>query len=137
MRNTYRVLPMEALATVPGMPPLFKGTVTARGKHVPVLDLRAKLGLQMTGQSAEGRIVIVNTVGHDIGFIVDAVAGVSPVLKSSIESAEMSRVRDNYLSGKTVLGSHQVFLLDIDRVCSIFKDDMPATPKSREPTSVR
>ena len=137
MRDTYRVLPMEALARVPNMPPFLKGAVNLRGMLVPVLDLRTRLGLQITRQTAESRIVIVNTAGQDVGFIVDAVTGVLPVPTSSIEPVSASSIRSNYLSGIAVLGSRQVFLLDLDKVFSVFNGHIPAVLTGDEATPVR
>lgn len=137
MRDTYRVLPMEALARVANMPPFLKGTVNIRGMLVPVLDLRARLGFQITRQTAESRIVIVNTAGQDIGFIVDAVTGVLPVPMSLIEPVTASGIRSNYLSGIAILGTRQVLLLDLDKVFSVFNGYIPAVPISNEPIPVR
>jgi purine-binding chemotaxis protein CheW len=137
MRNTYRVLPMEALARVPNMPDFLKGVVNLRGTLVPVLDLRARLGLEITSQTAESRIVIVNTAGQDVGFIVDAMTGVLPVPTSSIEAANKASTRSNYLSGIAVLGSRQVLLLDLDKVFAIFNGHIPEVETNDKPTPVR
>jgi purine-binding chemotaxis protein CheW len=137
MRNTYRILPMEALTRVPKMPPFFKGTVNLRGAHVPVLDLRTRLDIKVNRQTAESRIVIVNTAGQDVGFIVDAVAGVLPILTSSIEPVTASDARNNHLSGISVLGSRQVLLLDLDKVFSVSNDRIPAVPASDKQVPVR
>ena len=137
MRDTNRILPMEALTRVPNMPSFLKGTVNLRGMHVPVLDLKTMLGLQKTRQTAESRIVTVNTAGRDIGFIVDAVTGVLPVPTSLIEPVTTPNIRGNYLSGIAVLGSRQVLLFDLDKVFSVFNGYIPAVPTSDEATPVR
>jgi purine-binding chemotaxis protein CheW len=125
IKDTCRVLPVEALDRVPDMPPLLKGIVNLRGMPVPVLDLRTRLCLPITRQTAESRIVIVNTAGQYFGFIVDAVSGVSPVPTSSINEAPVSEVSNNYLSGIATLGHRQVSLLDLDKVFSVFDGHIP------------
>jgi len=137
MKDTHRVLPMDALTRVPKMPSFFKGTVNLRGMRVPVLDLRMKLGIQTTKQTAESRIVIVNTAGRDVGFVVDAVTGVLPVPMSSIEPVTTPGTQGNYLSGIAVLDSRQVSLLDLDKVFSVFNGNISTVPISNEPTPVR
>ena len=137
MRDTYRVLPMEALARVPNMPPFLKGAVNLRGMLVPVLDVRTRLGLEINRQTVESRIVVINTAGQDVGFIVDAVTGVLPVPTSSIESVSTSSVRSNCLSGIAVLGSRQVLLLDLDKVFSVFNGNIPTIPTDDIPAPVR
>jgi len=137
MRDTYRVLPMEALARVPNMPSFLKGAVNLRGMLVPVLDVRTRLGLETTRQTAESRIVTVNTAGKDIGFIVDAVTGVLPVPTSLIEPVTTPNIRGNYLSGIAILGSRQVLLLDLDKVFSVVNGHIPSVPTGDEATPVR
>lgn len=126
IKDTCRVLPMEALTRASNMPPFLKGTVDLQGVTVPVLDLRTRLGLPPTRQTAESRIVIVNTAGQYIGFIVDAVTGVSPVPTSLINEVPVSDVHSEYLSGIATLGSRQVFLIDLDKVFSVLDGRIPA-----------
>ena len=118
------------------MPSFFKGTVNLRETRVPVLDLRTRLGLETTKQTTESRIVVVNTDGKDVGFIVDAVTGVLPVLTSSIEPVTVSDARSDYLSGITMLDSRQVLLVDLNKVFSIFNDNIPAIPTDNIPAAV-
>jgi len=137
MRSTCRILPKEALTRVPKMPPLFKGTLSLRGKHVSVFDIRSRLGLKTTRQTAESRIIVVNTAGKDVGFVVDAVTGVLPVLNSSIEPVSTYDNHSDYLSGITTLGSRQVLLIDLDRMFSIFNSHIPAMQTDNMPAPVR
>ncbi|HEY41822.1 MAG TPA: purine-binding chemotaxis protein CheW [Dehalococcoidia bacterium] len=137
MKDSYRVLPMDALIRVSHMPPFLKGVVNLRGVSVPVLDLRTRLDLPKTRQTAESRIVIASTAGQYIGFIVDAVTGVSPIPTSSINEAPVSEVRSNYLSGTATLGPRQVFLIDLNKVSSLFDGRILATPANDEPAPVR
>jgi purine-binding chemotaxis protein CheW len=137
MRSTCRILPKEALTRVPKMPPFFKGTVNLRGRHIPVFDIKERLGLKRTRQTTESRIIVVNTAGKDVGFVVDAVAGVLPVLTSSIEPVSTSDIHSNYLSGIITMGSRQVLLLDLDRTFSVSKSLIPSVPTDNEPARVR
>ena len=137
MRSTCHILPREALTRVAKMPPFFKGTVNLRGTHVPVFDIRSRLGLKTARQTAESRIIVVTNVGKDIGFVVDAVIGVLPVLTSSIEPASTSDTRCNYLSGITTMDARQVLLLDLDRMFSIFNSHIPAIQTDNVPAPVR
>ena len=119
MKDTHRVLPVDTLTRVPNMPLFLKGIVNLRGMPVPVLDLRTRLGLPIIRQSAESRIIIIDSAGQYIGFIVDAVTGVSPIPTSSIDKAPVSGV-GSYYSGTATLGPRQVFLLDLSRVFTVF-----------------
>ncbi len=128
IRDTYRVLQMDSLIKVPDAPPVLKGAVTLLGKLVPVVDLRKRLGLQVTRPTLESRIVVVNIAEREIGLIVDSVTGVLPIPLSSVETATAPAARTGYLWGIANLGPRQVLLLDLDKVFSVFNGRIPAAP---------
>jgi purine-binding chemotaxis protein CheW len=128
IRDTYRVLRMDSLIKVADAPPVLKGAVNLLGKLVPVVDLRKRLGLQVTRPTSESRIVVVNIAEREIGLITDSVIGVLPILRSSIEPVNAATAYANYLWGIANLGPRQVLLLDLDKVFSVFNGRIPAVP---------
>ena len=128
IRDTYRVVRMDSLIKVPGASPVLKGAVDLRGRLVPVVDLRKGLGLQVIRPTLESRIVVVNIAEREIGLIVDSVTGVLPIPLSSVEPATSPPTRTSYLWGIANLGPRQVFLLDLDKVFSVFNGRIPAMP---------
>lgn len=137
IRDTCRILPMEALTRVRNMPSFFKGTVYFQGKRVPVVDLKKRLGLKTTKQTAESRIVVINVAGRNVGFIVDDVSGVLPIPASLIEPVNNSIIKSNQLSGIAVQNSKSVLLLDLDKVFSVFNDRTLKIQTDNMPTPIR
>jgi len=81
VREIIGLLPITA---VPQMPSAVLGVVNLRGRVIPVVDLRVRLGLPGGAPSARTCIVVVDT-GAQTGLIVDAVEEVVEILGEQIE----------------------------------------------------
>ena len=77
----------EVLTHVPKAPPFVEGVINLRGAVLPVIDLRRRLGLPTVERSDRQRIMVFLIEGMRTGFIVDSVAEVLKIHKSSIEAA--------------------------------------------------
>lgn len=75
------------LTQVPKAPADVEGVINLRGAVLPVMDLRRRLGLDPIERSDRQRIIVLLIDGVRTGFIVDSVAEVLKVHKSSIEAA--------------------------------------------------
>jgi purine-binding chemotaxis protein CheW len=77
----------EQLTHVPKVPPFVEGVINLRGAVLPVIDLRRRLGLPTLPRSDRQRVMVFLIAGLRTGFIVDSVAEVLRIHKSSIEPA--------------------------------------------------
>jgi len=74
------------ITSLPKAPMYFKGVVNLRGKVIPVIDLRLKLGMPEKEYDEETCIIIVNLYGDkQVGLIVDTVSEVFDIPMSEIE----------------------------------------------------
>jgi len=116
------IIGMMEITRVPQTPPFVKGVINLRGKVVPVIDLRAKFGLE-EGEYTERTCVIVVEVarasGHVlIGSVVDSVSEVLSIRESEIEETPDFGVGldTRYILGMAKAGGSIKILLDIDKV---------------------
>lgn len=77
----------EELTHVPKAPPFVEGVINLRGAVLPVIDLRRRLNLPDVERSDRQRVMVFLIEGVRTGFIVDSVAEVLKIHKSSIEPA--------------------------------------------------
>ncbi len=77
----------DELTHVPKAPPFVEGVINLRGVVLPVIDLRRRLGLPPFPRSDRQRVMVFLIAGIRTGFIVDSVAEVLKIPKSSIEPA--------------------------------------------------
>lgn len=107
-----------AITPVPNTPGYLKGVMNLRGTIVPVVDLRAKFGMEAAEYTAF-TVIIVLTVGTKVmGLIVDAVSDVLNIPKTDIQATPDfgAQVDARFISGMAKAGDKLVVLLDIDRV---------------------
>jgi purine-binding chemotaxis protein CheW len=78
--HVVEVVRMAALAPVPGAPPHVLGLLDLRGRVVPVLDLRRRLGLAPAEPGLSTPICVVEARGRGFGLVADAVTDVRPLL---------------------------------------------------------
>jgi purine-binding chemotaxis protein CheW len=119
------IITMLHITMVPQMPPYVKGVINLRGKVIPVIDLRAKLGLAEAEISENTCIVVVQIAMaggevKNIGLIVDAVEEVANVVAEEIEPAPDfgASIQVEYILGMAKIKSSVKSLLDIEKVIS-------------------
>ncbi len=116
---------ISAITPVPNTLPYVKGVMNLRGSVVPVLDLRARLGMT---EAVHGRLTVIIVVIVDaraVGLVVDGVCDVLAISREDIESApSFSGPQEGaFVAGLAHAGEKLVILLDLDAVCRV---DEPA-----------
>jgi purine-binding chemotaxis protein CheW len=107
-----------AVTPIPNTPPCIKGVMNLRGTVVPVVDLRAKLGMTEAEYTRFTVIIVVKVGEHVVGLIVDAVSDVLDVAASDmVPPPEMGAdVDTSLLTGMAKSDERLVSLLAIERV---------------------
>ncbi|MBE3577312.1 MAG: chemotaxis protein CheW [Limnochordales bacterium] len=111
---------LQPITRVPRTPDFIEGVTNLRGRVIPVLDLRRRLGLPADPPGREARIVVVEYQGEIIGMIVDGVSEVLTIDPASVEppSPYVVSVDTQYITGILKLADRLVILLDLTRVLS-------------------
>lgn len=123
--NIKEILEYGNLTTVPMMPAFIRGVINLRGAVVPVVDLSARFGRQMSEATRRSCIVIieveVDSGVQDIGLMVDAVSAVLEIPASEIEPAPSfgARIRADFISGMAKVDGKFVILLNVSKVLSV------------------
>ena len=119
VREIIRLAP---ITVVPQMPPYVKGVINLRGKIIPVVDLRLRLGVVQT-DSDSTCIVVVQVRGPAqavlaMGLIVDSVEEVLNIAAGDLEPTPDfgCQVDTAYILGMAKIKGMVKALLDIDRV---------------------
>lgn len=109
---------MMTITHVPQTPADVDGVINLRGRIVPVVDLRVRLGLQRTAHSRDSRIVVVEVADRTVGFIVDKVHEVMRIDGSVVEPAPqmVAGVASQYIDGVCKLEDRLIILLNLHRL---------------------
>jgi purine-binding chemotaxis protein CheW len=111
--------------TLPHVPDYVRGIINLRGMVLPVIDLKARLGLGQTEVSPKHVIIVVNSGERTIGLLVDAVSDILTVAKSEIQAVPdvMQESQSDYVEGIAVLDGRMVTLLGMGKLTSSFNLD--------------
>ncbi len=110
------------VTAVPQTPHFIKGVINLRGQVIPVVDLRAKFGMETTEVTEQTCIIVVEitqgTRTCSTGIVVDRVQEVLDIAGSAIEEAPQfdASVNTDFILGMGKVGDSVKILLDIDRV---------------------
>ncbi len=110
------------ITAVPQTPEHVKGVINLRGQVIPVVDLRAKFGMETTETTEETCIIVVEitqgTKKFNTGIVVDRVQEVLDIPGENIEESPQfgSSVNTDFILGMGKVGDAVKILLDIDKV---------------------
>jgi purine-binding chemotaxis protein CheW len=111
------IITWQQVTRVPHTPPYVEGVINLRGRVIPVIDLRRRLGLPSGERDRHTRIVVVEGEGDIVGMVVDAVSEVLTVTGDRVEPpSPYAGVNVDYVRGIAKLDDRLVILLDLDRV---------------------
>jgi purine-binding chemotaxis protein CheW len=122
--KVQEIIGMMAVTRVPRTPPYVRGVINLRGKVIPVIDLRAKFGLDARADTGRTCIVVVQ-VSYEVcrvtmGIIVDEVSEVLYIEQDQIEPRPVlgTTLNTDFILGMGKVGDRVVMLLDVDKVLS-------------------
>lgn len=117
IQKVREIIRMQALTRVPNAPDFIEGVLNLRGKVVPVIGLRGRLGLERRDADNQTRIVVVEINGIILGLVVDSVSEVLRISENSVEPPpRLCQSEREYISGVGKLQDRLMILFDVDRL---------------------
>lgn len=134
------------ITAVPQTPQHVKGVINLRGQVIPVIDLRAKFGMESAEVTEQTCIIVVeasqNGRKFSTGVVVDRVQEVLDIDGGNIEGAPQfgASVNTDFILGMGKIQDTVKILLDIDKVLSgddfsglgTDFEDVPVTDTAKE-----
>ena len=115
----------ETVVEMPGVAPFVQGVIKRRGRIVPVVNLRRRLGLPLPPSPQETCIVVVRLPIGPVGFLVDGVVELVWVRPGDFEahSPLLTRPDQEYVQGVAYLGDRVLTMLDLTRALAPAEQD--------------
>ncbi len=109
---------MVQVTRVPNTPDYVLGVINLRGKVIPIIDMRNRLGMATKEFDKDTRIVIVEIELKVIGFVVDAVSEVIRINKSITEPPPpmVAGIDSEYITAIGKLEDRLLILLDLRKI---------------------
>lgn len=116
--QAQEIVRVGGITMVPNSPPYMEGVINLRGRVLPVLNLRKRLGLSDKEMSKASRIVVTEVGNTVIGLLVDAVSHVIKIPPESVEPApdEVLEIDTDYITGVGKLNDKMIILLDLEKL---------------------
>lgn len=118
--KVQEILRMVEITPFPKMPDFALGAINLRGRIVPVVNLRRKLGLPDRPPGPKTCNLLVHAGGQIIGFLVDEVSEVLEISASAIQSPEQGPawMRSDLFSGIGKFPGRLLMILNPDKLLS-------------------
>ncbi|QQS35455.1 MAG: chemotaxis protein CheW [Ignavibacteriales bacterium] len=109
---------MMQITRVPNTPEYVDGVINLRGRVIPVIDLRYKLGLAKKDDDKNTRIIVVEIKNKTIGFKVDAVKEVVRIQENITEAPPelVSGTNSEFIKSVGKLDDKLLILIDLEKV---------------------
>ena len=106
----------EAVTGLANVPDFIKGVVNLRGIIVPIMDLRARFGMESTKPTRMSVVIIINTGARTTGLLVDAVSDIISVSPDAVRPIpDMGGGgRETLLAGLVAMADRMVSLVSLD-----------------------
>lgn len=113
IRSVREIIVLGEVTRLPHMPDYVEGIVNLRGRIVPVINLRRKLGLPDDSTKGTGRTIVTELGDLEAGLVVDDVVGVMRIDSTMVQPApHMTSVNRAVLGGIARVQERLVILLD-------------------------
>ncbi len=118
--KVQEIIRLMTITKVPNSPEFVEGVVNLRGRVIPVIDLRIKLGLAKIDHNNDTRIIVVEINNSTIGFIVDAVSEVLRIPKNITEPPPpiAAGIDSDFITAVGKLEDRLLILLDLEKILS-------------------
>ena len=121
VRLVQEIIRITEITPVPRAPESIKGVINLRGRIIPVVDLKKKLGLGDADFGRRARIVVVKLRERLVGLLVDAASQVLKVPVSAIDPAPdaVMEIDAHYIRGVAKLPDRLIILMDLQAILAV------------------
>lgn len=117
IETVREILRVDEITRVPHAPPYIRGVTNVRGRILPVVEIRTRIGLPPLEPGPDSRIVVLEVGARTLGLLVDGEARVAKAKASQIEPPpeEIVSARSDYVSGVAKRPEGLLIILDPER----------------------
>lgn len=115
------IIRIITITQIPNSPDFIEGVVNLRGRVIPVINLRTRLGFEKKEFDNQTRVIVVEVSGATLGFIVDSVKEVLRIPKSITEPPPSitNGINSEYITAVGKLENRLLILLDLEKILSL------------------
>jgi purine-binding chemotaxis protein CheW len=122
------VVRVADVTRVPHAPAHIRGVMNLRGRILPIVEIRTRLGLSRAEPTPTSRVVVVEVAGRTVGLLVDAVGQVARIGERLVAAPpeEVRAAGVEAVTGVARVGTRLLVLLDLERVLASAPSTAPS-----------
>jgi purine-binding chemotaxis protein CheW len=124
--QAIEVLYMVALTPLPEAPGWLPGMINMRGRVIPVMDLRTRLGLPQRTPDLNTAIIVAQAEYGVVGLIADAVVEILALPSESIATPDALAGATHTVASVAHVGDRLIVILDVHALCAGADRMLPA-----------
>ncbi|MFN9790187.1 MAG: chemotaxis protein CheW [Holosporales bacterium] len=103
---------------LPNTQPYMRGVINLRGLIIPIFDVKARLGGELTHATPKHVVIILAVGARNVGLLVDAVSDILDVNSDQIKASPTGeeQTTEDYVTGLISLENRMVVLMDVGRL---------------------
>lgn len=120
LTHVIEIISIQSIAGVPDVPYYIKGIINLRGRIVPVIDVRLRIGLPERAYDDHTCIIVVDIDETTVGMIVDSVFEVATFVSEDLSGLpQFTNINTKrYLTSISRVEGHMVLNLDCKQFLS-------------------
>ena len=125
VHHVEEVIPLPEITPLSNLPAFIRGMINLRGRAVPIIDLRKRLGVLDAKDELDNDFVVMKVHGKTTGLIVDKVQAVVNLKEDRLMPPPemMEGVDIRYIAHVAQLESELLVFLDIDKILSASENE--------------
>lgn len=126
IKYVIEIISLLPITCVPHQQEYIRGIINLRGKIIPVIDARIRLGKEYKEYNERTCIIVVDISNFQVGVIVDYVSEVATIKESDLSSLPEIEVQDDkrFIKAVAKLSERLILLLDCEKFISSDKIDI-------------
>ncbi|MFH1289019.1 MAG: chemotaxis protein CheW [bacterium] len=130
--NIQEIIRIVEISSVPDAPSFVEGVINARGKVVPIINLRRMMKFPIDELAIDAKIIIVKVENFVVGFIVDVVEDILAVEENKIELVQPGFYAKDFVREIVKLEDKLVFLLNVNKVLELEKKSLSEISEKKD-----
>jgi purine-binding chemotaxis protein CheW len=116
--NVREINKMVQITRIPNSPDFVEGVINLRGRVIPIVDLRIRLGFVKKEYTKNTRIIVVELNNKTVGFIVDEVSEVLriPVTITEVPPELVTGINSEFIKSVGKLEDRLLILIDLNKI---------------------
>lgn len=134
--HVTEIVRLQKIFAVPDVASHIRGVINLRGKVIPLLDVRARFGIEQVPYDDRTVVVVIEVGDSPTGLVVDRVFDIVEIPPENLEPAPATHTaRSQLVTSVSKHGDRVSFIIDVPTLVNA--SPIPASASARPPQNLR